>query len=235
MTNSANFSYYQLNIQKYMKDKIKDPNFEKNSTWTHEIHFNENLTLPELIRVQSKEQTISEPPDSSSTLFQTLPELVLSFNKNSSNSFQFSQWNTSGGIVSGDSGNIWSIAVNGLTQSDDSHGAPGEATLTHFMNVSHLTNCSSPNNISEYNCTSIPFSEEVKSYWALVFLVFPLLTIFGNVLVILSVAKEKALQSVTNYFIVSLAIADLLVAALVMPFCVYYMVSKYMIILVCFK
>lgn len=64
------------------------------------------------------------------------------------------------------------------------------------------------------------------NYWALVLLIFPILTLFGNVLVILSVCRERALQTVTNYFIVSLAIADLLVAVVVMPFAVYVLVSK---------
>ena len=66
---------------------------------------------------------------------------------------------------------------------------------------------------------------EEKDYWALLLVLFPLLTVFGNVLVILSVSKERSLQTATNYFIVSLAIADLLVATLVMPFAVYVLVS----------
>jgi dopamine D2-like receptor len=60
-----------------------------------------------------------------------------------------------------------------------------------------------------------------RRYWALVLLVFPVLTVFGNVLVVMSVANEKSLRSVTNYFIVSLAIADIMVAILVMPLAVY--------------
>ncbi|XP_055300316.1 dopamine D2-like receptor isoform X2 [Sitodiplosis mosellana] len=63
------------------------------------------------------------------------------------------------------------------------------------------------------------------NYWALILLIFPILTLFGNVLVILSVYRERTLQTVTNYFIVSLAIADLLVAVVVMPFAVYVLVN----------
>ncbi|KAI9559742.1 hypothetical protein GHT06_013747 [Daphnia sinensis] len=66
---------------------------------------------------------------------------------------------------------------------------------------------------------------EAKNFWALLLFLFPLLTVFGNVLVILSVYRERALQTATNYFIISLAIADLLVATLVMPFAVYVTVS----------
>ncbi|XP_061420167.1 D(4) dopamine receptor-like isoform X1 [Lethenteron reissneri] len=45
--------------------------------------------------------------------------------------------------------------------------------------------------------------------------------ILGNVLVCLSVFTEKALKTATNYFIVSLAVADLLLAVLVLPLYVY--------------
>jgi hypothetical protein len=59
-------------------------------------------------------------------------------------------------------------------------------------------------------------------YWALFLFLFPAFTIFGNTLVVISVIREKNLHTLTNYFVVSLAIADLTVAAAVMPFAVYY-------------
>ena len=68
---------------------------------------------------------------------------------------------------------------------------------------------------------------DANSWWALILVIVPCLTLFGNVLVILAVVRERALQTVTNYFIVSLAVADLLVAVLVMPFAVYVLVSLY--------
>ncbi|XP_078425876.1 D(2) dopamine receptor-like [Cetorhinus maximus] len=43
----------------------------------------------------------------------------------------------------------------------------------------------------------------------------------GNVLVCMAVSRERALQTTTNYLIVSLAVADLLVATLVIPWVVY--------------
>ena len=68
-------------------------------------------------------------------------------------------------------------------------------------------------------------SGSANNYWALLLLFLCLFVVFGNVLVILSVVREKTLKNVTNFFIVSLAVADLLVAGFVMPFSVYVLVS----------
>lgn len=46
--------------------------------------------------------------------------------------------------------------------------------------------------------------------------------IFGNILVMVAIKRERALQSVTNYFVVSLAAADCLVGLVVMPFSVIH-------------
>lgn len=57
----------------------------------------------------------------------------------------------------------------------------------------------------------------------LVLLIF--CVVFGNVLVCLAVSRERALQTTTNYLIVSLAVSDLLLATLVMPWGVYLEVN----------
>ncbi len=75
------------------------------------------------------------------------------------------------------------------------------------------------------NSTSSDGDRTIPNYWALLLIIIPCVTIFGNVLVILSVYRERTLQTVTNYFIVSLALADLLVAVGAMPFAVYALVS----------
>lgn len=56
------------------------------------------------------------------------------------------------------------------------------------------------------------------NYWALFALVLVVGTAAGNILVCLAIAWERRLQNVTNYFLMSLAITDLMVAILVMPF-----------------
>ncbi|EGT43124.1 CBN-DOP-3 protein [Caenorhabditis brenneri] len=50
----------------------------------------------------------------------------------------------------------------------------------------------------------------------------PTMAVFGNALVIMSVFRERSLQTVTNMLIVSLAVSDLMVAIGVMSFGVYY-------------
>lgn len=60
------------------------------------------------------------------------------------------------------------------------------------------------------------------NYTALV-LGIPLIIIIllGNILVCLSVLTEQSLKTPTNYFIISLSVADLLLATLVLPLYVY--------------
>lgn len=54
--------------------------------------------------------------------------------------------------------------------------------------------------------------------WAALLIVMVIIpTIGGNILVILAVWLERKLQNATNFFLMSLAVADLLVGLLVMP------------------
>lgn len=59
---------------------------------------------------------------------------------------------------------------------------------------------------------------EAQLRWAALLIVMVIIpTIGGNILVILAVSLERKLQNATNYFLMSLAVADLLVGLLVMP------------------
>lgn len=82
----------------------------------------------------------------------------------------------------------------------------------------------------KFNCTDLlsriagpppAYSEAVAHTLAGLLSVFPIITVFGNMVVVLSVLTHKRLRTVTNAFIVSLAIADCLVAVAVMPFGIY--------------
>ncbi|XP_015196681.2 D(3) dopamine receptor [Lepisosteus oculatus] len=63
--------------------------------------------------------------------------------------------------------------------------------------------------------------DHYRNYYAMFYSLLILAIIFGNVLVCLAVLRERGLQTTTNYLVVSLAVADLLVASLVMPWVVY--------------
>lgn len=69
--------------------------------------------------------------------------------------------------------------------------------------------------------TNISLSEEnpgLELNWAALLIVMVIIpTIGGNILVILAVWLERKLQNATNFFLMSLAVADLLVGLLVMP------------------
>lgn len=57
----------------------------------------------------------------------------------------------------------------------------------------------------------------LNNYWALFAVLLVVCTAAGNILVCLAIMWERRLQNVTNYFLMSLAITDLMVAILVMP------------------
>lgn len=69
----------------------------------------------------------------------------------------------------------------------------------------------------EVESTPSPIIDDQNNYWALFALILVVGTAAGNILVCLAITWERRLQNVTNYFLMSLAITDLMVAILVMP------------------
>lgn len=62
-----------------------------------------------------------------------------------------------------------------------------------------------------------PLQAMEKNWAALLILLVIAVTVMGNILVILAVSLEKKLHNATNYFLMSLAAADMLLGILVMP------------------
>ncbi|XP_043937000.1 D(2) dopamine receptor [Protopterus annectens] len=76
-------------------------------------------------------------------------------------------------------------------------------------------------NWTDYFNGTVSGQKHPYNYYAMLLTLLIFVIVFGNVLVCMAVSREKALQTTTNYLIVSLAVADLLVATLVMPWVVY--------------
>ncbi|XP_057650965.1 5-hydroxytryptamine receptor 2C-like [Diorhabda carinulata] len=69
--------------------------------------------------------------------------------------------------------------------------------------------------------------EQKENWWALSAFGLVVGTAAGNILVCLAICWERRLQNVTNYFLMSLAITDLMVAILVMPLGIYTLFRGY--------
>lgn len=89
--------------------------------------------------------------------------------------------------------------------------------VQQFDSTTNLTSL----NASGYggiNQSVIYEDDEAHYEWTFLFAIFFIIAGgLGNILVCLAVALDKKLQNVTNYFLLSLAVADLLVSLFVMP------------------
>ncbi|NXY23389.1 DRD2 protein, partial [Atrichornis clamosus] len=95
---------------------------------------------------------------------------------------------------------------------------PGTSTPMDPLNLSWYDG---DRNWSRALNTSDAGQKPQYNYYAVLLTLLIFVIVFGNVLVCMAVSRERALQTTTNYLIVSLAVADLLVAMLVMPWGVY--------------
>ncbi|XP_043972290.1 dopamine receptor D2 like isoform X2 [Gambusia affinis] len=93
---------------------------------------------------------------------------------------------------------------------------------TSYSPVSYPPSSSSSFLLTSSNCTdSSSSSSPPYNFYAVLLVLLIFCVVFGNVLVCVAVSRERALQTTTNYLIVSLAVSDLLLATLVMPWGVY--------------
>lgn len=90
-----------------------------------------------------------------------------------------------------------------------------------FPAMNNLSSSQTENNGSLLTPGSTEYAVDSDSTVALLSLVI-FLALFGNGLVILAFYRFHVLRTVTNYFVVSLAVADIFVASLSMPFWMYF-------------
>ncbi|XP_076145710.1 5-hydroxytryptamine (serotonin) receptor 2C, G protein-coupled-like 1 [Alosa pseudoharengus] len=102
---------------------------------------------------------------------------------------------------------------------------PGNASTITLLNQTGAVWTERSANMSQYpagpddgvDAHGEPVAMKAKNWPALLILIIIFLTIGGNILVIMAVSMEKKLQNATNFFLRSLAVADMLVGILVMP------------------
>ncbi len=99
--------------------------------------------------------------------------------------------------------------------------------MAMFSSAERLWNESERLGWDERNESSEASGQDERNYYAMLYSLLILAIVFGNVLVCLAVLRERSLQTTTNYLVVSLAVADLLVASLVMPWAVYLEVRRF--------
>lgn len=127
-----------------------------------------------------------------------------------------------------------SVIVNGSSSDSDNGENVTMASLGNNLFVAAVTSTYNAiksndtvmmpsNNFSsitldiDVESTPSPMIESQNNYWALTALILVVGTAAGNILVCLAITWERRLQNVTNYFLMSLAMTDLMVAILVMP------------------
>ena len=123
-----------------------------------------------------------------------------------------------------------STVVNDEVGGDSNSNSSSNEIILLDVSELQLTTSTSGDNItllpsSSINVTEFVVTPDLTIHYpvlAVLLAVMCLLVIFGNALVMVAIKRERHLQTVTNYFVCSLAAADLLVGALVMPFSVVH-------------
>lgn len=92
------------------------------------------------------------------------------------------------------------------------------------MDLNNLSDKIIPNKSIAYLDSLIAEENQTNVAWYIILLLSTLygsisvISLFGNVLIIWAILNNKKMRTVTNYFIINLAIADIIIGLLVVPF-----------------
>ncbi len=92
------------------------------------------------------------------------------------------------------------------------------ATLNFVKQNNVFYNSNSNENREAQNANNRTLHDETNNWPVLGLSVFSIFGLFGNVLVCLTIHRDQSLQTKTNFYLFSLAIADLAVCVIVLPF-----------------
>ncbi|XP_037940742.1 prolactin-releasing peptide receptor [Teleopsis dalmanni] len=90
-----------------------------------------------------------------------------------------------------------------------------------YIKIINSTITSNPKH-SDYNDPDLITKDSVQLFFCLLYATVFVLGVFGNMLVCYVVLRNKAMQTVTNIFITNLALSDILLCALAVPFTPLY-------------
>ena len=96
-----------------------------------------------------------------------------------------------------------------ISKWSNSLGAPSRTSI--------LISSDSSDNGNDANSTSTTTQRVVYNWHVLFLSIFSITGAFGNILVCMTIRRDSALQTKTNYYLFSLAIADLAVCLIVIP------------------
>jgi hypothetical protein len=96
-----------------------------------------------------------------------------------------------------------------ISKWSNSLGAPSRTSI--------LISSDSSDNENDTNSTSTTTQKVVYNWHVLFLSIFSITGAFGNILVCMTIRRDSALQTKTNYYLFSLAIADLAVCLIVIP------------------
>ncbi|KAI6190342.1 Dopamine receptor 2 [Aphelenchoides bicaudatus] len=117
--------------------------------------------------------------------------------------------------------NLLSTAVASAERSTQLSTSSNRPT-TEFTSTLHTTSLETTSTLaSTVPPPPVPEQHAGVFIYGFCLVLIPTATILGNLLVIISVLRFKALHSAINFLILGLAVADLLVASVVMPFATY--------------
>ena len=109
------------------------------------------------------------------------------------------------------------------TELFDSAGAKNSSSLSYFVNNS-LVNFSHTDIISR---SPSRYGLPEIIILSIIITAVMVVIVIGNMLVVIAIATENSLTTVQNWFIASLAVADMLIGLVIMPFSLSYLLMNY--------